>query len=180
MLKQRYLARERQRPRGVQCAAHRFIALIALVVVMCDAVAVSYSFDELRRGITESAAVARAKQEGWIVTPRPSSDAHFLLDARTNKVVGTLWICSGRLYGYSEEGLGGVEGFVKRVAQFNKVFDAAGRAVASSQMLSFVERNLIEVTWEEPHRLVHLELTLGGPKMTESQWVQYAVPSVCK
>jgi hypothetical protein len=155
--------------------------LVALLLALTagSASALSYSFEELRKGLPEAAAIDAARSEGLIVSADPRGGGHLLADAKSNEVVSILWVCSGRLYGYSLAAKGGASAFVKRVAQFNVEFGAPGSATATSKMQSFGEDNTIEITWQKDWRTAIITYTPSVPGLGESQWVRYSASQVC-
>lgn len=155
--------------------------LIALLLALAtsSAFAISYSFEELRKGVPEAAAVDTARSEGLIVSADPRGGGYLLADARSKEVVSILWVCTGRLYGYSVSAKGGASAFVKRVAQFNAEFGAPGNATATSKMQSFGEDNTIEINWQKNWRTATLTYTPSTPGLEESQWIRYSVSQVC-
>lgn len=157
----------------------KLLIAVLLALPAGSASALSYSFDELRKGVSEAAAIDAARREGLIVSADPRGGGHLLADARSNEVVSQLWVCSGRLYGYSLSAKGGVSAFVKRVAQFTVEFGAPGNATATSKMQSFGEDNTIEITWQNAWRTATLTYTPSSPGLDESQWVRYSVSQVC-
>jgi len=158
----------------------KLLVALFLAFAASSASALSYSFEELRKGVPEAAAIDAAGREGLIVSADPRGGAHFLADARSNEIVSMLWVCSGRLYGYSLSAKGGASAFVKRVAQLNVEFGAPGNATATSKMQSFGEDNTIEIAWQKGWRSATLTYTPSAPGLDESQWVRYSVSQVCQ
>lgn len=156
--------------------------LVALFLALSagSASALSYSFEELYKGVPEAVAINEARHEGLVVSADPRGGGHLLVDAKSNEVVSMLWVCSGRLYGYSLSATGDASAFVKRVAQFNVEFDMLGNAAATSKMQSFGKVNTIEITWQKDWRSVNLTYTPSTPGLDESQWVRYSVHKVCQ
>lgn len=66
--------------------------LVALLLALTagSALALSYSFDELRKGIPEASSIDAARREGLIVSADPRGGGHFLADAKSNEVVSIL------------------------------------------------------------------------------------------
>lgn len=157
----------------------KLLVAFLLALMAGSASAISYSFEELRKGVTEASAIDAAHREGLIVTADPRDGGHILSDARSNEVISILWVCSGRLHGYSASAKGGASAFVKRVAQFNVEFGTPGNATATSKMQVFGEDNTIEISWQKNWRTIVLTYTPGAPGLDESQWVRYSVSQVC-
>ena len=155
--------------------------LIAFLMALTagSASALSFPFDELRKGVTETTAIDAARREGLTVTVDQKGGAYYLADAKSKEIVSILWVCSGRLYGYSLSANGGANSFVKRVAQFNAEFGSAGTAMATSKMQPFGEVNTIEMSWQKDYRNIVLSYTPSSPGLEESQWVRYSVSQVC-
>lgn len=157
------------------------LLIIALMVFAADAAsALSFSFDEIRKGISETAAIETARREGLVAYAAPGGRGHLLANARTKEIVSGLSTCSGRLYGYSLAAKGGVTAFVKQVAQFNVEFGAPGRAISATKMQSFGEVNTIEITWQSDWRTVVVAYTPSSHDLAESLWIQYSVPQLCQ
>ena len=134
----------------------------------------------MRSGVPEASALTQAQREGWETSPDPRGGAHLLVNSKTKLISGTLWVCRGRVYAFSEDASGGAVAFAKRVAKFSRDFGKEGLVSASSRMLSVGEISTVVVTWEDSWRSVKIEYTPSAINIAESQWVQYSVPSVCK
>lgn len=151
-----------------------------LMLMSSSAFAVSYSFQDLRNGISENIAIDAARREGLVVSADPRGGGYLLANPSTNDIVGMLWVCSGSLYGYSLSVAGGENSFVKRVAKFGEEFGIPGVASSTSKVLAPGEVNTIEITWEKGGRVITLSYTPRSTGFAESQWVRYSVPGNCR
>lgn len=157
----------------------KLLGALLLAFGTTSASAFSYSFEELMKGVSEATAVASARNEGFLVSVDPRGGGYLLADAGSREVVSILWVCAGRLYGYSTSAKGGASSFVKRVAQLNAEFGQPGAATATTKMQSFGEDNTIEIHWQRTWRAATLTYTPSVPGLDESQWIRYSVSNVC-